>query len=146
MPRSVRDGGQAASLSAPYHLDIVHAHAPDRVLRRLDSRHDVVVGDELMPDPLWRRGVDIGAVELALLELEQLLRAVAAKGCHLSIRVDCERPGGVAPKIFTVTVSGGSTYAGPSRFDDSDLARAVMRAVTALDTYGTQDPGRQTAS
>lgn len=32
-----------------------------------------------MPDPLWRRGVEMDGVELAAVELDPLLRAVAAK-------------------------------------------------------------------
>jgi len=99
-----------------------------------------------MPDPLWRRGVDLDAVELTLLELEPLLRAVAAKSWHMLIRVDGERPGGVNPKIFTVAVSAGPSYEGPSRFDDSDLARAVKRAVIALDACDSHDPGPAAAS
>ena len=85
-------------------------------------------------------------VELAALELEPLLRAVAAKGWHMLIRVDGQRPGGVNPKIFTVAVAAGPGYEGPSRFDDSDLPRAVRRAVNALDEYDPQDPEARTAS
>jgi hypothetical protein len=72
-------------------------------------------------------------VEVAAQELEQLLRAVAAKGWHMLIRVDGERPQGVRPKIFTVAISAGG-YEGPVRFDDAELAPAIKRAVDALDS------------
>ena len=84
------------------------------------------------PTPAWRTGVDLDGVQLALEELDPLLRAVAATGASLLIRVDGERTEGANPKIFTVVVSG--TEAGPIRFDDADLGRAVHRAVKAFDS------------
>jgi len=77
--------------------------------------------------------VDLDGVQVALEELDPLLRAVAATGASMLIKVDGERTGGVNPKIFTVVVSGMGDGAGPIRVDDADLGRAVQRVVEALD-------------
>lgn len=89
--------------------------------------------DEQLTPPPWRHGVDLDAVTLGLMELEPLLRAVAATGVSLLIRVDAERTTGVNPRIFTVAISGAAAEPGPTRFDDADLPRAVENAITALD-------------
>jgi hypothetical protein len=88
------------------------------------------------PTPAWRTGVDLDGVQLALEELDPLLRAVAATGASMLIRVDAERTEGARPKIFTVLISG--TGAAPIRFDDADLGRAVRRAVKAFDSRSEQ--------
>lgn len=64
----------------------------------------------------------------------RLLRAVAATGASMLIKVDGERTDGVNPKIFTVVISGIGDEAGPIRLDGTDLGRAVQRAVGAFDT------------
>ena len=83
--------------------------------------------------PAWRADVDLDGVQLALAELDPLLRSVAATGASMLIRVDGERTDGAHPKIFTVVVSGLGDEAGSIRFDDADLGRAVQRAVKELD-------------
>ena len=67
------------------------------------------------------------------MEIEPLLRAVAAAGVSMLIRVDHERTVGANPKIFTVAISGPVDDPGPSRFDEADLARTVERAMAAID-------------
>lgn len=84
--------------------------------------------------PAWRAGVDLDGVQLAVEELDSLLRAVAATGASMLIKVDGERTDGVNPKIFTVVISGVGDEAGPIRLDGADLGRAVQRAVEAFDT------------
>jgi hypothetical protein len=81
----------------------------------------------------WRHGVDRDAVKLALMEFEPLLRAVAASGSSMLIRVDGERTTGANPRNFTVAISGPTDGPCPRRFDDADLARAVENAIAALD-------------
>lgn len=49
------------------------------------------------------------------------------------IKVDGERTEGANPPIFTAVVSGSTDTTGPIRFDDSDLVRAVAKAITASD-------------
>jgi hypothetical protein len=90
------------------------------------------MSDSQSPHP-WRHGIDLDGVRLALMELEPLLRAVAASGSSMLIRVDGERTAGANPKIFTVAISGPTDGPGPRRFDDADLGRAVENAITALD-------------
>jgi hypothetical protein len=83
--------------------------------------------------PEWRRAVDMDGVEAALTEMRPLLDAVAATGSSMLIKVDGERVEGANPARFTVVISGGA--AGDLvRFNDSDLNRAVARAVAAFDT------------
>ncbi len=84
--------------------------------------------------PAWRAGVDLGGVQLALEELDPLLRAVAATGASMLIKVDGERTDGVNPKMFTVVISAVGDEVGPIRLDGADLGRAVQRAVKAFDT------------
>lgn len=84
--------------------------------------------------PAWRADVDLDGVQLALEELDSLLRSVAATGASMLIKVDGERTDGVNPKIFTVVVSGIGDEVGPIRVDDADLGRAVHRAVKGFDT------------
>ncbi|MFJ2032815.1 hypothetical protein [Streptosporangium sp. NPDC087985] len=91
------------------------------------------MGDSEATTPAWRQSVDMDGVELALMELQPLLHAVAATGSSMLIKVDGERVEGVNPSVFTVVISGGAGGAGPIRFDDSDLTRAVARAITAFD-------------
>ncbi|MBQ1041434.1 MULTISPECIES: hypothetical protein [Micromonospora] len=78
--------------------------------------------------------MDLDGVQLAVEELDSLLRAVAATGASMLIKVDGERTDGVNPKIFTVVISGVGDEAGPIRLDGADLGRAVQRAVEAFDT------------
>lgn len=78
--------------------------------------------------------MDLDGVQLALEELDSLLRAVAAAGASMLIKVDGERTDGVNPKIFTVMVSGMGDETGSIRVDDADLGRAVQRVVEAFDT------------
>lgn len=66
--------------------------------------------------------------------LDSLLRAVAATGASMLIKVVGERTDGVNPKIFTVMISGIGEEDGPIRLDGADLGRAVQRAVEAFDT------------
>lgn len=85
--------------------------------------------------PAWRADVNLDGVQLALEELDPLLRSIAATGASMLIRVDGERTDGVNPKIFTVVVSGPGDQVRSIRFDDADLGRAVRRAVTELDSH-----------
>lgn len=88
--------------------------------------------------PSWRQHVDLEQAQLALLELELLLRAVAETGASFIIKVDGGRTEGANPPIFTAVVSGTANPAASIRFDDSDLARAVAKAISAVDaTVGT---------
>ncbi|MET7962059.1 hypothetical protein [Micromonospora zamorensis] len=59
---------------------------------------------------------------MALEEPDSLLRAVAATGASMLIKVDGERTDGVNPKIFTVVISDIDDEAGPIRLDGADLA------------------------
>jgi hypothetical protein len=90
------------------------------------------------PHPAWRADVDLDGIQLALEELDQLLRAVAATGASMLIKVDGERTTGVNPKIFTVMVSDIGDEAGPIRLDGADLGRAVHQAVKAFDARREQ--------
>jgi hypothetical protein len=92
------------------------------------------MSDEQLPPSLWRHGIDLDGVKLALMELEPLLRAVAASGSSMLIRVDGERTTGANPRIFTVAISGPTDGPDSVRFDDADLPRAIENAITALDT------------
>ncbi len=78
--------------------------------------------------------MDLGGVQLALDELEPLLRAVAATGASMLIKVDGERTDGVNPTIFTVVISAVGDEVGPIRLDGADLGRAVQRAFEAFVT------------
>ncbi|AGL19698.1 hypothetical protein L083_6188 [Actinoplanes sp. N902-109] len=78
--------------------------------------------------------MDLDGAQLALEQLDPLLRAVAATGASMLIKVDGERTDGVNPKMFTVVISGIGDEAGPIRLDGADLGRAVQRAVEAFDT------------
>ncbi len=103
--------------------------APGGRITCLDDQVDE--GNTYVPD--WRADVDLDGVQLALEELDPLLRAVAATSASMLIKVDGERTDGVNPKIFTVMVSGMGDEAGPIRVDDADLGRAVQRVVEAFD-------------
>jgi hypothetical protein len=81
----------------------------------------------------WRQDVDLEAVQSAQDELCPLLRAVAATGASMLIKIDGERTEGVNPKVFTVVISGIGGEAGSIRFDEADLGRASDRAVQAFD-------------
>ena len=62
--------------------------------------------DEYGPVPNWRADVNLDGVQLALDELDPLLRSVAATGASMLIKVDGERTAGANPQVFTVVVSG----------------------------------------
>src|SRR5688572_1854061 len=82
--------------------------------------------------PAWRQGVDLSNVEAGLLYVAELFDAVHATGCSMLIRVDGERSG-TNPRRFTVAVTGRPPQRHTQRYDDSDLGRAVARAVADFD-------------
>jgi hypothetical protein len=84
--------------------------------------------------PIWRQHVDLEQTQLALLELEPLLRAIAETGLSFIIKVDGGRTEGANPPVFTAVVSGTAHHAASIRCDDSDLVRAVAKAISAVDT------------
>jgi hypothetical protein len=94
--------------------------------------------DTPAPGPTWRQEVDVEGVKLALMELRSLLQAVAATGSSMLIKMDGERRESANPPIFTVVISGIADDADPIRFDDSDLIRAVVRAISAFDARHRQ--------
>ncbi|SNT64550.1 hypothetical protein SAMN05421812_11793 [Asanoa hainanensis] len=71
--------------------------------------------------------MDLDRVRPALEQVEPLLRAVAATGSTMLIKVDGERTN--TTQIFTVVVSGGQ--ANSVRVEDAQLVRAVRRALTS---------------
>jgi hypothetical protein len=93
------------------------------------------MSDETSVGPHWRQDVDLDQVGLALTELVPLLRAVAATGSSMLIKVDGERTSGANPPIFTVVISGSAREAAPIRYDDSDLPRGVAKAIGAFDSH-----------
>jgi hypothetical protein len=91
------------------------------------------MNDALGPGPDWRADVDLDVVEMVLDGLDPLLRAVAATGASMIIKVDGERTSGIDPKVFTVVISGIGDEGGPIRVDGADLGRAVHRALGEFD-------------
>lgn len=84
-------------------------------------------------EPEWRRGVDLSGVEVGLAYLAELLDAVHVAGGSMLIRVDGERTG-ANPSRFTVAITSSPPDRQSRRYDDSDLARAVARAVADFDS------------
>lgn len=95
--------------------------------------HDLRMGEAEAVGSQWRRDVDLEKVQLALVDLRTLLEAVAATGSSLLLKVDGERVRDRIPRLFTVVISDAADESGPIRVDDSDLGRAVLRAVAAFD-------------
>ncbi len=83
--------------------------------------------------PVWRQNVDLESVQLALLELEPLLRAFADRGAVFVVKVDGQRADGPRPRILTSVLSGTDDLA--VRFDDADLLSSVTKAVEAFDEH-----------
>lgn len=86
------------------------------------------------PTPTWRQHVDLEQAQLALLDLEPLLRGIAETGASFIIKVDGQRTEGANPPIFTAVISDTTYATAAIRFDDSDLVRAVANAIRAFDT------------
>lgn len=85
------------------------------------------------PAPTGRQHIDLEQAQLALLELEPLLRGIAETGASFMIKIDGQRTEGANPPIFTAVISGTTHATASIRFDDSDLVRAVAHAIKAFD-------------
>jgi hypothetical protein len=93
------------------------------------------VEQQFSDDREWRRGVDLGDVEVALGYVGSLLEAVYRAGSSMMVRVDAERTAGANPSKFTVVISDAEGSYPAIRFDGPDLVRAVVSSVRRFDQY-----------
>ena len=84
-------------------------------------------------DPAWRRGLDVGELEVAAAFLGELLDAAYHAGASVMLRVDAQRTHGANPSRFTVVIDGPAPQRRVIRWDEANLPRAIARAVDHLD-------------